>query len=134
MNTALAVVGSVLVGIAALMHVYIFVMESIQWTKPATWKRFGLTSQADAETTKPMAYNQGFYNLFLAIGVGTGLVLLAAGVTEVGLGMIFLAAGSMVAAALVLVLSSPKLARAAALQGTAPLLGIIFLVLALVTA
>jgi len=132
MNSALAIIGSVLVGIAALMHVYIFAMESLQWTKPAIWKRFGLTSQADAETTKPLAFNQGFYNLFLAIGVGTGLVLLAAGVVEVGLGMIFLAAGSMVAAALVLVLSSPKLARAAAIQGTAPLVGIIFLVLALV--
>ena len=134
MNTVLAIVGSVLVGLAALLHVYIFVMESIQWSQPATWKRFGLKSQADAETTRPMAFNQGFYNLFLAIGVATGLVLLAAGVASVGLGMIFLAAGSMVAAALVLVLSSPKLARAAAIQGTLPLVGIIFLVLALVVA
>ena len=40
----------------------------------------------------------------------------------------------MVAAALVLLISSPKLARAAIVQGAAPLLGIIFLVLALVTA
>jgi len=134
MNTTLAIIGAVLVGLAALLHVYIFAMESIQWSQPATWKRFGLKSQADAETTKPMAFNQGFYNLFLAIGVATGLVLLAAGVASVGLGMIFLAAGSMVAAALVLVLSSPRLARAAAIQGTLPLLGIIFLVLALVLA
>ncbi len=134
MNTTLAIIGAIFVGLAALLHVYIFVMESIQWSKPATWKRFGLTSQADADTTKPMAFNQGFYNLFLAIGVGTGLVLLAVGATPVGLGMIFLGAGSMVAAALVLVLSSPKLARAAAIQGTLPLLGIILLVLALVTA
>ena len=134
MNTTLAVIGAIFVGLAALLHVYIFVMESIQWSKPAIWRRFGLKSQADADTTKPMAFNQGFYNLFLAIGVGTGLVLLAVGATPVGLGMIFLGAGSMVAAALVLVLSSPKLARAAAIQGILPLLGIIFLVLALVTA
>ena len=134
MNTALAVIGSVLVGLAALLHIYIFVMESVQWSQPATWKRFGVKSQADADVTKPMAFNQGFYNLFLAIGVLTGLVILAAGSAPVGLGMIFLSAGSMVAAALVLVLSSPKLARAAAIQGTLPLLGIIFLVLALVAA
>lgn len=132
MNSVLVVIGSVLVGLAALLHVYIFVMESVQWSKPATWKRFGLKSQADADVTKPMAFNQGFYNLFLAIGVFTGLVFLAVGVPQVGLGMIFLSAGSMVAAALVLVLSSPKLARAAAIQGTLPLLGIVFLVAALV--
>ena len=127
MSSLLAIIGSVLVGLAALVHVYIFVMESVQWSKPATWKRFGLKTQADADVTKPMAFNQGFYNLFLAIGVGTGLVLLATGVPQVGLGMIFLGAGSMVAAALVLVVSSPKLARAAAIQGVLPLLGIIFL-------
>ncbi len=54
--------------LAALLHVYIFIMESITWTQPATWKRFGVTSQADADTTRPLAYNQGFYNLFLAVG------------------------------------------------------------------
>lgn len=134
MNSVLLVIGSVLVGLAALLHVYIFVMESVQWSKPATWKRFGVKSQADADVTKPMAFNQGFYNLFLAIGVFTGLVFLAVGAPQVGLGMIFLSAGSMVAAALVLVLSSPKLARAAAIQGTLPLLGIVFLVAALVVA
>ena len=130
----IAVLATILAALAALLHVYIFVMESVQWTQPRVWKRFGVTDQAAAETTKPMAYNQGFYNLFLAIGVLTGLVLLAGGVPQVGLGMIFLAAGSMVAAALVLVLSSPKLARAAAIQGTLPLLGLIFLIAALLTA
>ena len=61
--------------LAAALHVFIFTMESLTWTRPATWKRFGIASQSDAETTKPMAYNQGFYNLFLAVGaiVGIGL-------------------------------------------------------------
>lgn len=131
MNTALLVIGAVFVGLAAVIHVLIFSFESLTWSKPATWKRFGLASQADADTVRPMAFNQGFYNLFLAIGVIVGLVLLPS-IPAAGFALIFLAAGSMVAAALVLVLSSPALARAAALQGTAPLLGIIFLVLALV--
>lgn len=65
--------------LAAALHVYIFTMESFTWTRPATWKRFGLASQADAETTKPLAYNQGFYNLFLAIGAFIGAGLVAAG-------------------------------------------------------
>ncbi len=135
MNSALLIAGSVLVGIAAVIHLVIFALESILWSRPSTWRRFGLRSQADAEIVKPMAFNQGFYNLFLAIGVKVGLLFLWVwNSPEVGLALVFLAAGSMVAAAVVLILSSPKLARAAALQGVAPLLGIILLVVGLATA
>ena len=52
--------------LAALLHVYIWVLESFRWTEPSTRKTFGV-SEADAEMRKPLAYNQGFYNLFLAI-------------------------------------------------------------------
>ena len=57
MNPVLLIVGSIFVGLAALVHVYIFYLESIAWSKPATWKNFGLKSQAEADTVKPMAYN-----------------------------------------------------------------------------
>ena len=123
------VIGLVFVGIAALIHKYIFYMESITWTKPATWKRFGLRSQEDANTVKPMAYNQGFYNLFLALGIVVGIILILVGQVDVGRAVALFGALSMVAAATVLVTSNPRLARAAALQGTAPLLGVIFIVL-----
>jgi putative membrane protein len=43
------------------------------------------------------------------------------------------ALGSMVLAAVVLVTSNPKLLRAAFIQGAAPLLGLAFLTLSLVT-
>jgi len=131
MNTGLLVATTILVGIAALIHLYIFVLESILWRREKTWRTFGVSSQADADVTRPMAYNQGFYNLFLALGALIGLVLLWLGMPEAGAALVFLAAGSMVAAALVLIISSPKLARAAAIQGLAPLLGIIALLLAL---
>ena len=131
MSTPLLIAATAFVGIAVLLHGYIFVMESITWSQPTTWKRFGVRSQADADTTRPMAFNQGFYNLFLAIGAALGLVLLWAGATAAGAALVFLGAGSMVAAALVLVISSPRLARAAAIQGAAPLLGIVLLALAL---
>ena len=130
--TVFVILGSLFVFVAAVIHVLIFFMESITWSKPATWKRFGLTSQADADTVKPMAFNQGFYNLFLAIGVGIGLIMIGSNVAG-GVPIALFAAGSMVAAALVLLLSNRKLARAAIIQGAAPLLGIIFLVLALTT-
>jgi putative membrane protein len=129
----LAIIGSVFIGLAALVHVYIFTLESITWSTPKTWKTFGLKTQEEADITKPMAYNQGFYNLFLALGAGTGLVLfLATPLVQAGFALAAFAALSMVLAALVLITSSPKLARAAALQGGAPLIGTVLLVLSVV--
>lgn len=134
MNTALLIAGSVFVGLAGLIHLYIWVLESLLWKRPSTWRTFGLKSQEDADTVRPMAFNQGFYNLFLVIGIKLGLLLFWAwGAPTAGLALVLFAAGSMVAAALVLILSSPKLARAAAIQGLAPLVGIILIVLALTT-
>ena len=131
MNPVLLIVGSIFVGLAALVHVYIFYLESIAWSKPATWKNFGLKSQAEADTVKPMAYNQGYYNAFLAVGIVLGLVFLATpGLQQAGFALTVFAASSMVLAATVLITSSPKLARAAVLQGAAPLIGVVLLLLA----
>lgn len=130
---ALAIVGSIFIFVAALIHLLIFVMESVLWTRPVVWKRFGLATQEHAEIVKPMAFNQGFYNVFLAIGAGLGLVLLGSTTLfQAGLALSIFAAGSMVLAATVLIASSPKLARAAIIQGLAPLVGIVFLVLSIV--
>ena len=133
--SAFVIIGSIFVLIAALIHLLIFFMESVLWSRPAVWKRFGLKTQAEADTVRPMAFNQGFYNVFLALGAGTGLVMLGStNWQQGGIALTIFAAVSMVLAALVLVTSSPKLARSAAIQGVAPLLGVIFLVIALLTA
>jgi len=132
MSNVVVVIGIVFLALAAAIHVLIFVLESIVWRRESTWKGFGVRSQADAEVVRPMAFNQGFYNLFLALGVGAGLVLLGVpNFHQAGHAVALFAAGSMVAAALVLIISSPKLARAAAIQGVAPLLGIVFLTIGL---
>ncbi|MFT4220465.1 MAG: DUF1304 domain-containing protein [Microbacterium sp.] len=116
--------------LAALLHVYIFVMESVQWTQPRIWKRFGVATQEQAETTKPMAYNQGFYNLFLAIGAIIGIALFWAGAAVAGRALVLFSLGCMVAAALVLLTTGGKYARAAAIQGTLPLVGFVLFVFA----
>ena len=127
----LLTIGLVFIGIAALVHVYIFYLESIAWSKPKTWKNFGLRSQEEADTVKPMAFNQGYYNAFLAVGAIAGIVFVAAGVVQAGVALVLFAAGSMVLAATVLITSSPKLARAAVLQGAAPLIGVVLVVASL---
>lgn len=128
----LVVAGSVFAGIAALIHVYIWVLESVSWTKESTRRVFGVKSVADAELMKPLAFNQGFYNLFLALGTIVGLVLIfASGIAQAGFAIVVFALLSMVLAAVVLVSSNPRAARSALIQGAAPLLGLVLLVLGL---
>ena len=122
--------GLILAALAALLHVYIFVMESLTWTSPRTRATFGTTAD-EAQTTKALAFNQGFYNLFLAIVATVGIVAVASGHTVVGAALVFAGIGSMAAAALVLLLSSPERARAAITQGTLPVLGIAALLIGL---
>lgn len=116
--------------LAAVLHVYIFIMESLTWTRPATWKRFGVASQADAETTKQLAFNQGFYNLFLAAGALAGVAAVLSGYAAVGWTLIVGSCGSMFLASVVLALSGRKYLRAAAMQGTTPLLAVVLCLLA----
>lgn len=122
----------VFAGLAALLHVYIFVLESVRWTQPKTWKVFGIADQQTADATRPMAYNQGFYNLFLAVGAAIGIVLwIVNGIGDVaGRTLLLFSLGSMLAAALVLVTSGRKYLRPAIIQGTLPLVGLVLTLLA----
>lgn len=123
--TALALVAA---SIAALLHLLFFKLESFDWRKPKTWKTFGLESQADADTTASLAYNQGFYNLFLAIGAGVGVKLIWFGPDKcetVGWTLIVFACGSMFAASLVLLSTGKSYARAAAIQGLPALVAVV---------
>jgi putative membrane protein len=120
----------ILAGLAALLHVYIWVMESFTWTTKRTRATFGTTAE-EAETTKLLAFNQGFYNLFLAIVTVVGIVALTQGHSDVGAALIFAGVGSMAAAAVVLIASSPAKARSALIQGTFPLIAVILLAIGL---
>ncbi|MFF2085982.1 DUF1304 domain-containing protein [Nocardia sp. NPDC058176] len=122
-------VALVFTGIAVLLHGYIFVMESVQWTAPRTRATFGISAQ-EAEATREMAFNQGFYNLFLAVVAAVGMGFTAFGDAGIGLALVLAGAGSMVAAGLVLLISSPDKARAALIQLTPPLIGCVALVIA----
>ena len=119
-------VAYVLAAVAGLIHVYIFRLESLAWTDPGTRRVFGTTPET-AEVTKPLAYNQGFYNLFLAVIAVIGIVVAVTGSDDVGAALIYAACGSMVAAALVLVTSDASKLRAAAIQGLAPALAVLAL-------
>jgi len=127
----MVVAGLVSAAVAALIHLYIFVMESLTWTSARTRATFGIRSLEEAQATKAMAFNQGFYNLFLAVAALLGIVLVAAGITVVGATLVFVGTGSMVAAGLVLLLSNRRMLRPAAIQAVPPLIAIILLALGL---
>lgn len=122
--------GLAFAALAALLHVYIFTMESLTWTSPRTRATFGTTPE-EAETTKLLAFNQGFYNLFLAIVAGIGITEIAMGHRAVGAALVFAGIGPMAAAAVVLVVSAPDKARAAVTQGIFPVIAIVLLILGL---
>jgi putative membrane protein len=103
MLTLMAIIGSVVIAAAVLVHLFFFAMESVLWSSPSVWRRFGVASQSDADVVRPMAYNQGFYNLFLAGGA------------------------AVVLAALVLLTTGRRYLRAALLQGVLPLVGLVLL-------
>ncbi|WP_084130325.1 DUF1304 domain-containing protein [Demequina sp. NBRC 110055] len=120
----------ILAALAAALHVYIFWMEAFAWETPRVRATFR-TSESEAATTKVMAYNQGFYNLFLAVVTIVGVVMLAADGASAGWLLVVAGAGSMLAAAIVLVAKDRSYARAAATQGTLPLLALATLAIAL---
>jgi len=126
------IAGLVFAALAALLHVYIFVMESLTWTSARTRATFGTTAE-EAETTKLLAFNQGFYNLFLAIVSGIGIAAMFTGHRDVGAALVFAGVGSMAAAAVVLLLSARDKARAAVTQGLFPVIAIVLLLLGLLT-
>jgi len=112
------IAAQILASIAALLHVVFFVFESVLWTRPAVFARFGIASKEQAETTRAMAYNQGFYNLALAIGVGVGVVLLgqAGDAMLVGKVLVIFGTACMAWAGLALISTGRRYLRAAAIQ------------------
>lgn len=130
MRTALLIIGSSFILLATLFHLYVFILESVKWLEPKTWKAFGVPSQERAEIMRQMAYNQGFYNLFLALGAGAGLLLLTVNST-VGYSLMFFSALSMVGAGVVLFISVRTSRQAAYMQAGPPLIGTLVILIGL---
>jgi len=119
------VIGLAAAIVAALIHAWFFVLESLWFMRPAVYRRFSIESEADATVVRSFAFNQGFYNLFLAVGVAIGIALVALRNPAAGEAILLFACGSMIAAGLVLYLHNPRFLRAAAIQAVPPLIAVI---------
>lgn len=67
----MATLAQVLVGLIALLHVYIVILEMVLWRSRGP-KVFGITKEF-AEASAGLASNQGLYNGFLVAALALGL-------------------------------------------------------------
>ncbi|MBF6175008.1 DUF1304 domain-containing protein [Nocardia blacklockiae] len=110
--------------VAALVHCLIFVLESVRFADPAVYRRTFRVADTELAAVRSWAFNQGFYNLFLAVGAFVGVGLLR-GLPSAGWALLLMSCGSMLAAAVVLVAKDRRFARAAAVQGVFPALALL---------
>jgi len=109
--------------LSGIIHILFFVLESLLFTRPTIYKIFGI-SKNNVEVTRLLFFNQGFYNLFLAIGTFAGIYLY---MENQGVALLVFTSSCMVGAALALLSSKRSMYRGAFLQGFLPLITLILL-------
>jgi putative membrane protein len=67
------ILGNILVGLVAILHVGFLVLEMFLWTTPFGLRTFNLTPEF-ATASAALAANQGLYNGFLAAGLIWALI------------------------------------------------------------
>lgn len=67
------ITAEVIVGLVAVLHVYIMAMEMFLWERKPGRDLSGFDAEM-ARATAPLAANQGLYNGFLAAGLVWGLI------------------------------------------------------------
>ncbi len=111
---------------AGAIHIGFFVLESILFQRKGGHRIFRV-SEANYPAVKVWALNQGFYNLFLALGIFFGLNLVLQKQVLIAGALTGFCGLSMIGAGIVLWFSSPQLKKAALLQALPPLVGFVFL-------
>lgn len=106
--------------LACLFHLMAFALESLLFMRPEVHRRFSARTLEQAETLKLMAFNQGFYNLFLVIGCVTGMIAWYQGYAVSGATLVIFSCACMTAAGAVLAFSAPDKLRVALMQGGPP--------------
>ena len=110
-------------GLAGALHVLFFLLESVLLSNPRVQARFKIEGPEHYEHVRLWAFNQGFYNLFLALGVFAGLLLIRR-LEARGETLALFPCACMVGAGLVLAGSEPRLISAACVQALPPALAL----------
>ncbi len=118
--------------ITILIHIAVFIGESMFWLEPVIYKQAvmkidlitDVSSYEQARILEVLFFNQGFYNLFVALGGVVGVILYKTGKTQAGLALVSNTCFFAFGAALVLA-SSTTAYPAALIQGVPPALAIL---------
>lgn len=127
------VVAQVFAGVAALIHVMVWVWESFLFRRPGIHKGIFRVATEHVPQVLLWSFNVGFYNLFLGMGTIIGLVAVNTGNVDVGRALVLYTCGFMTLAGIVLGVSDrlglgrPKGSglSGAISQATPPLIAII---------
>ena len=117
----MSVIAQIFVVIAGVFHLFVFALESLLFRKPSTYRRFLVKDDTEMAAARPWAFNQGFYNLFLAVGALGGLIWGG----DKGDAIALFACACMAGAGVVLVASDRRMARAAATQAVPPIVALV---------
>ncbi|MGD9956563.1 MAG: DUF1304 domain-containing protein [Candidatus Nanopelagicales bacterium] len=113
----------VLAALAALLHVYFWVLESLIFRSPRAYRTFGVRPE-DVDGLVFSMWNQGFYNLFLALGTLVGVVGTFRGWEPQGPTLVVYGLLFMIGAAVILVAKKPSMLRAGLVQGLLPVVAL----------
>lgn len=118
--------GQIAAGVAGLLHVVFFVFESVLFKQAKIQRRFHVEPGA-AEAVRPWAFNQGFYNLFLALGCFVGLAAMHATFLDAATARacVMFPCVCMAGAGLVLIATDRRMARPASMQFLPPAIAIV---------
>jgi putative membrane protein len=117
----MSVVAQIFVGVAGAFHLVVFALESLLFRKPSTYRRFLVKDETEMAAARPWAFNQGFYNLFLAIGALGGLIWGG----DKGDAIALFSCACMAGAGVVLVASDRRMVRAAVTQAVPPIIALV---------
>ncbi|MBB5801718.1 putative membrane protein [Saccharothrix ecbatanensis] len=94
----MSVVAQVAAGLAAGVHVLVFVWETLLFERPGVhWGVFKVRTE-DVAPVRLWSFNVGLYNLFLGSGTVIGLIALNTGNESIGRALVFYTCGFMVLA------------------------------------
>jgi putative membrane protein len=110
--------------VAVLFHVVAFLLETVLFHRPDV-QRLLVRRRDDAAGVRIWAFNQGFYNLFLAAGPAAGLIAYHAGHSSAGRALVVYGCAFMAACGVVLFVSDRRLWRGALGQSGPPLVALI---------
>ena len=122
--TAVAATGTIFVGLAALLHVLFFLLESVWFEKPSL-EALRRRRPGEGARHQAVGLQPGLLRPCLALGAGLGLILYFVGNVPAGLTLVLFTTACMVLASIIIASTGKRYLVPALIHGVPPLLGLV---------